>query len=168
MTELPAESCSHCGQANPDKLSICAACGSTLTEEPPPTSTEPARKSKTVAVLLALIFGPLGLLYVGAWWLAFVMIMINVPFLLTGKGGLWISLGGRIIAAAMAYNLAVEQDDAPNSERDAERLLDKAARLENVAFPEAIAVYEEVIREYPDTRASRQATSAIETLKRSA
>ena len=94
------------------------------------------------------------------------MIMVGVPFILTHKGGLWLTIGGRIIAAAWAYNLAVEQDDAPNPQRDAGRLLDEAAHLERVDFHKAMAAYEEVMRQYPGTRASKQAASAIETLKR--
>jgi hypothetical protein len=137
-----------------------------VSEPPPSASTEPAQKSKALAVLLSLIYGPLGLIYVGGWWQAFVMIMVGVPFILTHKGGLWFTIGGRIIAAAWAYNLAVEQDDAPNAQRDAGRLLDEAAHLERVDFHKAMAAYEEVMRQYPGTRASKQAASAIETLKR--
>ncbi len=167
-TESPAQSCSYCGRANPDRLSTCTGCGTPLVSEPPPpASTEPARKSKAVAVFLSLIVGPLGLIYVGGWWQAFVMIVVGVPFFLTHKGGLWFTIGGRLVAAAWAYSVIVEQDDAPNPERDTRRLLDKAARLENVDFHKAIAAYEEVMRQYPGTRASKQAANAIETLKRS-
>jgi hypothetical protein len=95
------------------------------------------------------------------------MIVIGAPFILTHTGGLWLTIGGRLVAAAWAYSLVVEHDDAPNPQRDAGRLLDEAARLENVDFRNAIATYEEVMRQYPDTRASKQAASAIKTLKRS-
>ena len=94
------------------------------------------------------------------------MILIGVPFLLTHQGGLWITIGSRLVAAAWAYNLAVEQDDAWIPQRDPGRLLDEAARLETVEFSKAIAAYAEVIRQYPDTPASKQAASAIETLQR--
>lgn len=166
-TESPAESCSYCGRANPNELSACAECGTPLVSEPPPQeSTQPARKSKAVAVCLSLVFGPLGLIYVGAWWPAFVMLVIGVPFILTHKGGLWLTIGGRIIAAVWAYCLVVEHDKSPNVDRDAGRLLDEAARLENVDFAKAIAAYDEVVRLYPDTRASKQAADSIETLKK--
>lgn len=167
-TESPRETCSYCGRANPDKLPACAECGTALVSElPAPASTGPARKSKALAVFLSLIFGPLGLIYVGGWWQAFVMIVVGAPFILSHTGGLWLTIGGRLVAAAWAYSLVVEQDDAPNPQRDAGRLLDKASRLENVDFREAIAAYEEVMRQYPDTRASKQAASAIETLRKS-
>lgn len=71
------------------------------------------------------------------------------------------------VAAAWACILIVERDDESNPQRAAGRLLDEAARLENVDFRKAIAAYEEVKRHYPDTRASKQAASAIETLKKS-
>ena len=95
------------------------------------------------------------------------MIVIGVPFILTHNAGLWLTIGARLVAAAWAYSLVVEQDDAPNPQRDAGRLLDEAAGLESVDFHRAIAAYEEVMRQYPDTRASKQAASAIETLTRS-
>lgn len=166
-TESPAESCGYCGRSNPNKLPACAECGTPLvSERPPAVSIGPARKSKAVAVCLSLIFGPLGLLYVRAWWPAFVMLVIGAPFILTHKGGLWLTIGGRIIAAVWAYCLAVEHDETPNADRDAVKLLDEAARLEGVDFSKAIAAYEEVVHLYPDTRASKQAANAIETLKR--
>ncbi len=165
--ESPAESCSYCGRATPNRLSVCVECGTPLVSEPPPpTSTQPAKKSKVVAVCLSLVFGPLGLIYVGAWWPAFVLLVIGVPFILTHKGGLWLTIGGRIVAAVWAYCLVLEHDESPNVNRDASRLLDKAARLESVDFSKAIAAYEEVVRLYPDTRASKQAANSIETLKK--
>jgi hypothetical protein len=137
-----------------------------VSEELLPRSGDPTRKSKPLAVLLCLIFGPLGLIYVGGWWQAFVMIAVGLPMMLTHKFGLWLFIGARVIAAGWAYSLAVEQDGSPNSERDAGRLLDQASRLESADFHQAIAAYEEVMRLYPNTRASNQAASAIATLKR--
>src|SRR5262249_54695325 len=101
-------------------------------------STEPARKSKGVAVFYSLIFGPLGLLYVGGWWQASVMIAAALPFMLTRQGGLWLAVVARLIAAVWAYSLVVEQDEALNPQRDAGRLLDEAARLESVDFHKAM------------------------------
>jgi hypothetical protein len=94
------------------------------------------------------------------------MMLIAAPFIITHKGGLWLAIGGRLICAAWAYNAAVEQKDAPNLRRESARLLDEAARLESVDFSKAIAAYEEIVRLYPDTPASKQAARNIETLKR--
>jgi len=164
----PAKSCNYCGRANTVKLPTCAGCGTSLVSAlPAPANTVPARKSKTVAILLSLIFGPLGLIYVRGWGQAFVMIAIGFPFILTHKGGLWLAIGSRLLSAAWAYSLVVEQDEAPNPARDAGRLLEEAARLENVDFHKAISAYEEIILQYPNSNASKQAASAIETLKRS-
>jgi len=56
-------------------------------------------KSKLLAIILALIFGPLGLIHARAWITAFVMILIAVSFIITHTGGMWIAIGGRILCA---------------------------------------------------------------------
>ena len=166
--ESVAAACDYCGRLNADGLSACPGCGTPLVSAPPPAETEPTRKSKTMAVLLALIFGPIGLLYVRAWWPAFVMILIAIPFILTRTGGLWLTIGARIFCAAWAYHAVIEQDEAPNTRRDSARLLDEAARLESVDLFQAVAVYEEIIRLYPHTSASSEAERNIQILKRKA
>lgn len=165
-TNEPAAACDYCGRENLGRLPACTGCGTPLVSAPPPIDTEPRGKSKALAVVLALLLGPLGLLYVRAWWPAFVMIIVAAPFILTRTGGLWLMVGGRILCAVWAYYVVVEQDEAPNDYRDSARLLDKAARLENEDFSKAIATYEEIVRRYPDSCASRQAGDAIETLKK--
>jgi hypothetical protein len=165
--EAVAAFCEYCGRQNPERLPTCKGCGTPLVSTPPPSSeSEPKEKSKGLAIFLALIFGPLGLVYVGAWWPAFVMIAIGAPFILTHTGGLWLMIGSRIACAVWAYNALLEQDDAPNARRDSERLLDKGARLESVDRSKAIAAYEGIVRSYPDTAASREATRNIQILKR--
>lgn len=100
--------------------------------------------------------------------MAFTMIVITAPFMLTRTGGLWIMIGIRIIAAVWAYFTVVEHDETPNSGRDAKRLLNEAARLENVDRAKAIAAYEEIARLYPNTAASKEAKGNIESLARQA
>jgi hypothetical protein len=121
-----------------------------------------------LAVLLALIFGPLGLLYVRAWGTASVLVLITAPLVIMHKGGLWLTVGGRILCGALAYAMAAEQDETPNARRDSERLLDEAASLESLDRTKAIAAYEEIIRLYPNAVASKEAKRNIETLKRQA
>src|SRR5437773_10980176 len=154
INESVAASCDYCGRENPDRFPNCTGCGTPLISAPPAIESEPKRKSKVLAVFLAVLFGPLGLLYVGAWWPAFVMIGIGVPFILTQTGGVWLSVVGRIICAVWAYCAVVEEDQDPN-QRESAGLLAEAARLESTDRSQAIAAYEEIIRLYPDTPASR-------------
>jgi hypothetical protein len=121
-----------------------------------------------MAVCLTLIFGPLGLLYVGSWWVAAVMIMLYVPFVLTHTGGLWLVIGGRLFSAAWAYGVLFESDGTPNVGRDATRLLNAAAKLEGSNRMQAIAAYEKIIQLYPNTAASKEAARNIQTLKQTA
>src|SRR5690348_3325859 len=140
LMNSPAPSCSYCGRPNPDKLSACGECGTLLVTAPPEVAAanRSSRKSKATAVCLALIFGPLGLIYAGGWWQAFVMIMAALPFIITHKAGLWLVVGGRLVAAAWAYDLVAARD-THNPERDAENLLNEATRLENIDFTKAIS-----------------------------
>ena len=101
-----------------------------------------------------------------AWTTAFAMLLIAVPFILTHTGGLWLSIGGRILCAGLAYWWVDELGDIPNSNRDSARLLNEAARFENVDAAKAIGAYEEIIRLYPNTPASEEATRNIQSLMR--
>jgi hypothetical protein len=168
LTTEPLEACSWCGKQNAQRLANCAGCGTRLVAEaaPAPTLDEvPKPKSKLLAVCLTLIFGPLGLIYVEAWATLVLLIAVALPFVFTHRGGLWLTFGGRILCAAIAYCLVEENGPGPNANRDATRLLNAAARLENTNREEAILAYEEIIRLYPNTRASKEARSNIEILK---
>ena len=120
------------------------------------------------AIVFTLAFGPLGLLYVHAWGTAFVVFVVAVILMATEKGGLWVAISGRIFCAIWAYRILVEADDSPDPGRDALRLLDEPARLESVDRVKAIEAYDEIIRLYPDTSASKEAARNIETLNRQA
>jgi hypothetical protein len=163
-----AESCGRCGLENREHLPICPHCGSSLSSGQSPADTKPKAKSKAVAICLALIFGPLGLLYVGAWMTAAVAIMVGSPFVFLRRGGLWLTFVSRIICASLAYRAVVEQDNASTVRRDTSRLLEAAARLESHDRAKAVAAYEEIVKSYPDTPASREAARNIQTLRRQA
>src|SRR4051812_44537985 len=108
LTNELAELCDWCGRQNSQRLPSCAGCGTRLVAEtePEPNPDEPSKpKSRVLAICLTLLFGPLGLIYVQAWGTMFVMILALVPFIVTHRGGLWITLGVRFVCAAFAYAL---------------------------------------------------------------
>ncbi len=164
MTDVAPEKCDYCGKPNPDRFATCVNCGTVLATPAPGDAPQPGKKSRLLAVSLAILFGPLGLIYVRAWVPAAVMLLISFLVLLTRHGALWVVIGVRILAALWAYCAVSEQDEAPNAQRDSKRLLDQAARLESTDKIQAMAVYEQTIREYPDTSASREAARNIEAL----
>jgi len=161
-----ATTCNSCGLANPDGLANCAGCGNSMVSAPPPADSPLKGKSKVAAIVFTLAFGPLGLLYVHAWGTAFLVFVVAVMLIATGKGGLWIGITGRIFCAIWAYRILVEADDSPDPSRDALRLLDEAARLEGVDRAKAIEAYNEIIRLYPGISASKEAARNIEALNR--
>ena len=158
-----AVSCNYCGRENPERLSVCLGCGTSLAPEPAETEAKPRAKSKALAVLLALGFGPLGLFYASVSG-ALTMIVIALPLYVLTHGGLLFHVAGRVICAVWAYVALREQDEASKPRREATRLLDEAAHLESSDRVKAIAVYEEIVRLFPDTPAAREAARNLQTL----
>ena len=158
--------CRYCGHTNPTAVSVCPGCGSPL-GNPAPTieDSAPKKKSKLLAVILAVTLGPLGLFYASISGGAIMIVVAFVLYIAT-RGGWWFIIGGRIICVVWAVGVLYEEDQEPNSKRDSKRFLNEAASLESVDRARAIEAYEKVIRLYPGTRASREAERNIQTLSK--
>jgi len=163
-TEAIAASCDYCGRENRDGVPACPACGKPLTTMAEVDSS-PKRKSKGLAVCLALAFGPLGLLYADLIGGGVVM-LVALPIYVLTHGGLWFSVGTRLLCAARAYSVVSSQYEASTPLGRSKRLLNEAARLENIDRSKAIVVYKQVARLFPDTPASEEAVRNIEALQR--
>lgn len=167
LTEVPAATCEWCGRANTARLPQCASCGTRLVSEPPPPQPEPRKgKDRLKAVCLALIFGPLGLIYINAWGTVVVLVLIRGYFIATHSFTFWSIIGIRLASGAFAYGLFNRHADTQDMSSKAAELLDMAARLESVDREKAIAAYREVVRLYPNTNASSEATRNIHMLAR--
>jgi len=159
--------CGYCGRENEDETQQCLGCGSGLAfrEETP----ERRKKSKIVASILAFIFGPLGLLYLGIEGLMVMLFVAGVGFfvapMVLGKiSGLTISFFGRVACVIYAIN-AIDKEGVNKTPRDeAIEELNEAARLENVDCHQAIAKYEEIKAKLPNSAASEEAERAIKSL----
>jgi hypothetical protein len=132
------------------------------------------KKSKTVAAILAIIFGPLGLLYLGMEGLVVVLVLIGISIfmfpviiLILHNKGLYLLYALLVRAGCVwwALNVIDRRNNENQSEPDAETLLNEATKLENVDFDRAIVKYEEVIEKYPNTPASKIAATCLNTLK---
>jgi hypothetical protein len=167
MTEAnrTAEGCSYCGRANPAGLPICEECGSPLTSVPTTTASPSKKKSKVLALILALTLGPLGLFYASISGGGIMVLIAGLFYFLVHRGW-WFAIGLRFICAVWAFVVLYEQDEKPNSKRDSKRLLNEAASLEGADRAKAIGVYEQVVRLFPDTPAAREAEQNIQTLSR--
>jgi hypothetical protein len=165
--ETPLASCGYCGRANPDRLSACAGCGTQLAGDLPQKEDSSLQdKSKALALFLAVLLGPLGLFYLRAWTPAVVIIGLALPFRLTQSGGLWLPTIVRLVCIAVVCYLFSDPEETVEPGRDANSLLDQAARLENIDRAQAIAAYEEIIRLHPGTPASRESERNIQTLRK--
>ena len=166
LTEVPAATCEWCGQANAERLPQCAGCGTRLVSEPPPSQREQRKgKDPMKAVCLALIFGPLGLIYINAWGTIVILVLIRGYFFATHTFSFWSIIGIRLVSGAFAYGLIDRHaEETPDITSEATAALDVAARLESVDREKAIAAYREVVRLYPNTDASSEATRNIHVL----
>jgi hypothetical protein len=118
--------CSRCGLQNPDTANFCNSCGSPVAQVLPPAAAAwnspppvvpvvPAYvivrppKSVGVAILLAIFFGPLGMLYSTVPGALAMMFISFVLFFLTAGFSVFITWPICIIWSAMAsesYNRA--------------------------------------------------------------
>ncbi len=162
--EVGAARCNYCGRENNGGTTVCKGCGSALSGDE--SVEEPKAKSRAAAVGLALLAGPVGLLYVRAWLQALVIVIAANAFIFAGARVVYVLICSRITCMILAYR-ATSGPQPDTSVRDkSTRLLNEAARLESVDRCEAMRVYEDIIRMYPDTPASKEATDNLEVLKR--
>jgi len=163
--------CDYCGQEYSGEASQCPSCGKSFAEEP---VSPPPPKSKTIAVVLAVIFGPLGLLYLGVEGLVVYLFVIGIsifvlPVVAYGvhmQGlGLLIIILARVASVSWVLHALARREPGHAEEFEAEQLLDEAIKLENVDYGQAIAKYEEVIQGYPGSAASKSAQTCIATLR---
>lgn len=167
LTETPATTCEWCGKPNTERLPQCVGCGTRLVSEPPPSPHEKRKgKDRMTAVCFALIFGPLGLIYINAWGILLILLVIRGYFFATHSLNLWAAIAIRFASAGFAYGLFDKQSATEDTGSQATELLDKAARLEGVDRAQAIAAYREVVKLYPNTTASSEATRNIKILIR--
>ena len=167
--------CDYCGRENSDAAANCSGCGNQIFEAPDSAEPKQKTKSKAVAVTLALIFGPIGLLYLGGEGLLAVLLVVGLSFFLVplvmaashqmNGLNLLISLLGRAISAWWAISV-VDRRNADPEEEDAHALLDEAVKLENIDFGQAIAKYEEVIARFPNTTAAAAAKDCVQSLRK--
>jgi hypothetical protein len=97
-------------------------------------------------------------------WL--IMIVVGISCLVGHVHIGFAFLLSRIISVSRALTLLHEQEIALNPNGNPQFLLDQAARLENMDKLKAIVAYEEIIQQFPNTKASGEASRNIAILKR--
>jgi ribosomal protein L37E len=163
INEQAETKCGYCGRENLEHLSACAGCGYALTRSVRADDLQPKRKDKTLALTLALLLGPLGLLY-ASFSGGMIMLLVAATVYCTRHGGLWFIIVARIVCVAWAHHAVRKQRALARPPTDPASLLDEAARLEDVDRSKAIAAYHEIVKLFPDTAASREAARNIQTL----
>jgi hypothetical protein len=164
--------CEYCGRENEAEALYCSGCGTPLVSE---ELLPPRKKSKIAAGILAFIFGPLGLLYLGGEGFMVIIFLLGLGIfvapilyyvLIATKIGLLFNLLARVVCVMWAVNAVERRNANPDDPPDTLTLLNEAAQLENTDIAQAIAKYEEVISMYPESRASAEAARNIQTLNK--
>ena len=78
---------------------------------------------------------------------------------------LLITILARVACVTYALHALAQRNEGHEDENKAGALLDEAVKLESVDIEQAISKYEEVVRCYPKSFASKAATTCINTLK---
>jgi hypothetical protein len=157
--ETDAVTCDYCGRANPADVPACSGCGSPLVED-----NRPKPKSLKTAVGLALAFGPLGLCYASVR-AGIVVLAVEAAILLIVPWDFWFALSSRILCITMAYSIVRAAKHGGSKSFRMRRLLAAAARLESVDRARAIVVYQQIVKLFPNTSASKEAERNVETLR---
>ena len=160
--------CSYCGRDNADEAVNCRECGTSFLETDAPAKK---KKSKALAVILALIFGPLGLLYLGGEGLMIFLFVGGIglfafPLLVHAKMGALVRVLVRIACAFYAANAVDRRNETKSESAEAEEILLEAARLENKDMTQAIAKYEELVEKFPESRAAQEAKRNLQTIRK--
>jgi hypothetical protein len=155
--------CSYCGQLNPQNSLFCRECGTPFAPKSEPEQKPAKVKSKTTAVLLAIVLGPLGLCYTNLS-AGLVMFAVFLVIRFSVGGGIVLLLVSRAVCAGWAMIAFTNEGRPESTDTDATSLLNEAASLESVDRTRAIIAYQRVMVTYPGTSAAEEARRNIETL----
>lgn len=155
------EKCSYCGQENGEKSVTCERCGTPLpgngTLENPAVlaSANPARSHGEKLILQGALW------FIGGvgFTLFTYLVAANRP-----GGGYYVVAYGAIFFGIVQAIRGISGGRGSDGNARAQEFLDAAAQLESVDRAQAITVYQEVIKQFPGTPASKEAQRSIQTL----
>ena len=156
------QKCSYCGIENNDGSTNCAGCGTLLTgaradveASQDPGVENPRRAYGQKLMTRGIIWFVGGLAVTLFSYLA----AVSSPY-----GGHYVIAFGAIVFGMAQFFRGRAAASGTDSSDQAQELLDLAARLEGVDRAKAAALYAEIVRRFPGSRASNEAQRNMQTL----
>jgi hypothetical protein len=155
--------CSYCGKANADDSPSCGGCGTPLAtglNDVEAYKTPDSDDPRLAEAKRLMVRGALWFFGGSAVTLLTFMAAVRSPY-----GGTYIIAWGAIVYGAIQF-FRGQASAAGHVDRNtqAQDLLDLAAQLESADRAKAVALYAEIIRTFPDTRASKEARRNVQAL----
>jgi hypothetical protein len=151
--------CPYCGTSNPDQAQNCPSCGTQLREPAQVADEQPADNSLDATNKSRMIRG-------GVWCIGGILIT-GLTYATAAPGGTYIIAWGAIIFGAMRFFQARSAIGKPtNTEDGLYAALELGTSLETRGrIKEAIALYERICQEHPNSPAARDARKSLESLR---
>ena len=153
--------CSYCGKENPDQSTKCSECGTAPandSDDPEASLNEESEDPGRAAGKKRMMQGTL-------WFLGGSFVTLFSYMDAASSTSYYIVAWGALLYGAVEFFqgwLAATGRVKPNCQ--AQDLLNLAAQFESAAPAKAVALYEEVAKQFPGTRASEEAQRNIRTL----
>jgi hypothetical protein len=155
------QKCTYCGRENDDGSTACKECGTSLVSDRADVDAvqddlENPRRALGEKLMLRGILWLIGGLMVTVFSY---FTAVNSPY-----GGHYVVAYGAIIFGIAQFFRGRAAVSGPDSDDQAQELLDTAAHLESVDRAKAIELYAEIAKRFPGTRVSEEAQRNIQTL----
>lgn len=156
------QKCSYCGRENSDTSTNCGECGTLMMADR--TDVGPSQDSVVENPRRAQ---GQKLMWQGLIWFVGGVVVTLVSYLAAVSspygGHYYITYGAIIFGIAQFFRGRAAASGTDTNDQ-AQELLDVAAHLEDVDRAKAVALYAEIVRTFPGTRASDEAQRNIQTL----
>lgn len=154
--------CSYCGKENDDASAACAGCGTPLIGGPTnaEASQNPAPQNPRVA------YGNQLMIRGALWFIGGTGVtLLSYSAASSGPyGGHYVIAFGAIIFGLAQLFRGLSAASGTDNSQQAEELLQVAAQLETADRARSIALYADIVKNFPGTRAGKEAQKNMETL----
>ena len=156
------QKCSYCGKENSDGVAKCGECGVALTAH-----VADVEASESDGVENPRIAHGRKLMLRGAVWFVgglAVTLFSYLQAVSSPHGGQYIIAYGAVIVGLVQFFRGRAAASGTENSEEARALLEEAAELESVDQAKAEALYAEIVRKFPNTRACKEAQRNMQTL----
>jgi hypothetical protein len=154
--------CAYCGKENDEGAVHCGECGTPQTADAASAQTPQAQTAgdpRRARGERLVLYGVLWFVGGVAVTLISYAAAVSSPF-----GGHYVIAYGAIILGIVQFFRGRAAAAGTDTGAQAEELLDQAAQFESLDRAKAVELYQQIVRQFPGTRASKEAQRNIQTL----